>query len=170
VCEKLNIARGTVYQYFSNKKEILFAILETVVENIEDMLDPDDLKDFLVNTPEKERSMNFIKDRLAGVMSVLVEEPIVIKLIFKEIYGIDEEVVDKVNIAVLSIAKVIGREIEELKNRGIYKNNLNPQITASMLLGGVMMLVYEFDKKKRDVLDKEVISSVAYNYLYGVMN
>ena len=30
VCEKLNIARGTVYQYFGNKREILYAILESV--------------------------------------------------------------------------------------------------------------------------------------------
>ena len=32
VCEKLNIARGTVYQYFSNKKEILYVLLESVKE------------------------------------------------------------------------------------------------------------------------------------------
>ena len=43
VCDKLNIARGTVYQYFGNKREILYAILEEVQEQIEDIFDADDL-------------------------------------------------------------------------------------------------------------------------------
>ena len=47
VCEELNIARGTVYQYFGNKREILYAILESVEEAIDDILDRDDLNDFL---------------------------------------------------------------------------------------------------------------------------
>ena len=45
VCEKLNIARGTVYQYFSNKKEIVFSILDDVVENIEDIFDLEDFNE-----------------------------------------------------------------------------------------------------------------------------
>lgn len=170
VCDKLNIARGTVYQYFSNKKEILFAILDTVVESIQDILDPDDLQDFLVNEPAPEKMMEFIRDRLTGVISVLLEEPIVIKLIFKEIYGIDEEVVDRVNEAVLRIARIVGREIEELRSRGIFKKNLDSDITSSLLVGGVMMLVYEYDKRKMDILDKNVVSQIAHNYLHGVLS
>ena len=170
VCDELNIARGTVYQYFSNKKEILYAILDTVVEDIEDILDPDDLQDFLVNHPESEKMKNFIKDRLSGVMSVLVNEPIVIKLIFKEIYGIDNEVIDRVNLVVLKIAKIISVEVKELMSRKIYRAGLDPKVTSSLLVGGVMMLVYEYDKKKLDVLDHSVIEKIAHNYLNGVLN
>ena len=170
VCEELNIARGTVYQYFSNKKEILYAILDTVVEDIEDMLDPDDLQDFLVNHPEHEKMQIFIRDRLAGVMSVLVNEPIVIKLIFKEIYGIDTEVIERVNNVVMTIAKIISVEVKELMSRKIYREGLDPKVTSSLLVGGVMMLVYEYDKKKLDVLDHSVIEKIAYNYLNGVLN
>ena len=61
VCDELNIARGTVYQYFSNKKEILYAILDSVVEDIEDTLDPDDLQTALdyvsYETPEGGREL-----------------------------------------------------------------------------------------------------------------
>ncbi len=51
VCEKLNIARGTVYQYFGNKREILYAVLEQIEEKIDDIMDPDDLRDFLKSNP-----------------------------------------------------------------------------------------------------------------------
>ena len=47
VCEVLNIARGTVYQYFKNKREILYAVFDTIDEQIDDIFDADELKDFL---------------------------------------------------------------------------------------------------------------------------
>ena len=87
VCEKLNIARGTVYQYFSNKKEILYAILDSVIEEIEDILDPDDLTEFLGHNDDPLKIKKFIHKRISGTMSVLVNEPIVIKLIFQRHSG-----------------------------------------------------------------------------------
>ena len=53
VCDKLNIARGTVYQYFSNKKEILYNLLDTVIEEIAEIFDVEDLRDFIKTTPGK---------------------------------------------------------------------------------------------------------------------
>ena len=169
VCEKLNIARGTVYQYFSNKKEILYAILYSVIEKIEDVFDNDDLEEFFSSNPESSVIIKFINDRISRCISILVDEPIVIKLVFKEIIGIDTEVVEKVNESVLKIAKVIGKEVRSLKEKGIFKQNIDPDITASMIIGGVMMLVYEYDKKNLDVLDNIVVDTIADNYLNGVL-
>ena len=71
-----------------------------------------------------------------------------IKLIFKEIFGIDNEVIDRVNMVVMKIAKIISVEVKELMSRKIYREGLDPKVTSSLLVGGVMMLVYEYDKKK----------------------
>ncbi len=169
VCEKLNIARGTVYQYVSNKKEILYAILDSVTEKIEDILYQDELMDFLSTNPEIRAVLKFVSDRISACISILIEEPIVIKLIFKDIIGIDTEVVDRVNVAVLTIRKRISEEVEEYKKRGIFKSALDSNITASMLVGGIMMLIYEYDKKKMDVLDRAVVESITKNYLNGVL-
>jgi AcrR family transcriptional regulator len=169
VCEKLNIARGTVYQYFSNKKEIIYIILDAVIEDIQDTLDPDDINDFIEKNPDQKTIQKFIMDRISGTISVLVKEPIVIKLIFKEIAGIDDEVVTRVNRTVSIIAKTITNEIDKIKSLGIYKSSLDSRITASMLVGGIMLIVYDFDKRGADVLDKSVIESIANNYLNGVM-
>jgi AcrR family transcriptional regulator len=169
VCEKLNIARGTVYQYFSNKKEILYAILYSVIERIEDIFDFDDLQEFFKTNPDSDAVLKFISKRIAGCISVLVNEPIVIKLVYKEIVGIDTEVIDKVNDSLLKIAKIIGREVKEIKARGIYKSNIDPEITSSMIVGGVMMLVYEYEKKNLNILDKTVVESITDNYLRGII-
>ncbi|HNW29513.1 MAG TPA: TetR/AcrR family transcriptional regulator [Spirochaetota bacterium] len=169
VCEKLDIARGTVYQYFRNKKEILYAILEDVLENIEDIFDQDDFNEFFSSNPNNEQVLEFINKRLMSCISVLLGEPIVIKLIYKEIIGVDEDVNEEVSKAVAAISRHVAREVEELMARGVYKQSLDPKITAMMIVGGVMLVVYEYDRTKQNVLDSNLISTIAKNYLYGVL-
>ncbi len=168
VCEELNIARGTVYQYFGNKREILYAILESIEEKIDDILDPDDLKDFLKTNPSQKELVKFNTERVGECISVIISEPIVIKLIFKDIVGIDEEVTDRVQKFLDYIVQVVQRDIDEIKKKGIYKKGLNPEVTAVMLIGAVMFMVYQFDRLDKDILDKEIINSVVSNYLAGV--
>lgn len=169
VCEKLNIARGTVYQYFQNKKEILFAIMDVVLEKVEDIFDQDDFNEFFNSNPSQNLILEFINKRLSSCISVLLGEPIVIKLIFKEIVGVDEEVNDRVNKAIASMEKLVALEVEELMKKGIYKNTLDPKITATMIVGGVLLVVYEYGKMKQDVLDTHLITNMAMNYLHGVL-
>jgi len=165
ICEKLEIARGTVYQYFSNKKEILYAILDSVNENVEDILDQDDLNAFLDKNPEKNSIKEFVSNRIANVISVMMDEPIVIKLIFKEIAGIDSEVTKNVNVAIESVRNNVAREVEEIKARGIFKEVIDSKITSTLLIGGVMLVVYEYGKRNLNILDDTVIGAIADNYL-----
>jgi AcrR family transcriptional regulator len=169
VCEKLNIARGTVYQYFGNKREILYAVLEQVEERIDDIMDADDLKDFLKSNPNTKSLSKYLTDRLKSIISAVIEEPIVIKLIYKDIIGIDEEVIARVNKFLEYLSKILIRDIEEVKKKGLYKKNTNSEITAFMLIGGVLLLIYEYQRKDIDVLNDEVIESVVSNYLTGTI-
>ncbi len=168
VCEKLVIARGTVYQYFSNKKEILYAILDSVAEEIEDNFDPDDLNDFLQNRPENDKIMQFVDNRLASCLTVFSEEPIVIKLIFREIPGTDNEVVEKVSEFLGKIITTLSKEITILRDAGIFKKDISAGITASMLIGSIMMIVYQSIITNKNYLDKKITSKIANHYLHGV--
>ncbi len=168
VCEHLDIARGTVYQYFSNKKEILYAILDTVAESIEDILDPDDLGDFLQRKPEMDTIVRFVDDRIASCLSVLSNEPIVIRLIYRDIVGIDEEVSEKVSLFLTRIIEIISNEIHVLREHNIFKKDVEPHIASSMLVGAIMMIVYQYSKNNQNYLDKSVTKAMAITYLHGV--
>ena len=169
VCEKLNIARGTVYQYFGNKREILYAVLEKVEEKIDDILDLDELRDFYKTNPSSKIISKYVTDRISATISAIIEEPIVIKLIFKDIVGIDEEVISRVNKFIEYISKILMRDIEEVKKRGYYKKNVNTEVTSLMLIGAVLFLVYEYIRKERNVLEKDTIEAVVNNYIFGVL-
>jgi len=168
VCEELDIARGTVYQYFSNKKEILYAILDNVLETIEDILDPDDLKDFMKSKPDNDIIVQFIDNRVSSCLKVIADEPIIIRLIYRDISGIDDEVSGKVSGFLSKMTDVISKEIESLRINKIFKQEINPEIAASMLVGGVMMIVYQYTNKSRDFLDSELSKAMSILYLHGV--
>jgi AcrR family transcriptional regulator len=168
VCEELDIARGTVYQYFSNKKEILYAILNNVSETIEDILDPDDLKEFIKMKPDNYTIVKFIDNRISSCLRVIADEPIIIRLIYRDIAGIDDEVSGKVTDFLSRITDIISKEIESLRSNKIFKQEINPDIAASMLVGGVMMIVYQYTNKNRNFLDSELSKAMSILYLHGV--
>ncbi|OHD71222.1 MAG: hypothetical protein A2W19_10595 [Spirochaetes bacterium RBG_16_49_21] len=169
VCEKLNIARGTVYQYFRNKKEILFAIIDVVLEKMGDIFDQDDFNEFFNSNPSSDHIQEFINKRLSSCISVLLGEPIVIKLIFKEVVGVDDEVNERINNSISSIEKMVSSEIEDLMKKGIYKNYLIPEVTATLVVGGVLLVIYEYNKKKKNALDANLIENISKYYLHGVL-
>jgi AcrR family transcriptional regulator len=169
VCENLNIARGTVYQYFGNKRDILYAVMDNVEEKIDDILDPDDMRDFHKTNPNAKSVSKFVTERITEVINVVLKEPIVMKLIFKDIVGIDEEVVARVNKFIDYITKVLVRDIEEVKKKGLYKKNLNSDVSATMLLGGMVFMLYDYMRKQKDILAKDVIESIVNFYLTGVI-
>lgn len=168
VCEHLDIARGTVYQYFSNKKEILYAILDTVAENMSDILDPDDLKDYLRMKPERDILVKFIDNRISSCLSVITEEPIVIKLIYRDITGVDDEVTEKVAAFCDNIIDIIAREITILRDNNVFNKEIDPYVASSMLVGAVMMIIYQYISKKKNLLDRNLSKAMAMVYLHGV--
>ena len=168
VCDKLNIARGTVYQYFGNKREILYAILDDVQEQIGDIFDIDDLSEYMKTNPSKEAAGAFLTERLTKCIRTLISEPIVIKLIFKEISGIDDEVVVKVQKFIDNISKIIQRDLDEVKNRGHYRKSINAEIVTKIIIGGVLFLVHECERQKKDPLAKDTVAAVVETIVNGI--
>ncbi|MFC1671074.1 TetR/AcrR family transcriptional regulator [Spirochaetota bacterium] len=169
VCEKLNIARGTVYQYFSNKKEILYALLDSVLERVEDALDYDDLTEFFDKNPSQEQILEFSSRRIKACISILTDEPIVMKLIYKQIAGIDEEVIERVNGTVAKVQSLVTIDIKFLVEKGFYNSDLNSSISASVLVGALMYLIFEYDSKGKNILENGVIEEIGKIYLNGVL-
>lgn len=168
VCDELDIRRGTVYQYFSDKKDIIYTILNTAAESIEDILDPDDLKEFLKRKHDNKTILNFIDNRITSALNIFASDPIIIRLIYRDIAGNDVEVSKKVTMFLERITHVISKEIEVLRNNHIFKSEIQPDIASSMLIGGVTLIVYHYSNKNKDFLDKAVARAMSILYLHGV--
>ncbi len=169
VCEKLDIARGTVYQYFGNKREIIFAVMDSVEEEIQDIFDTDDLEMFLTENIEKEKIIEFIVERMSKCVKTVITEPIIIKLLFKEITGIDKEVVKYNAKFIGSITKILARDLEIIKQRTEFKKKVDSYLTSVLMIGGVLLLVHEYDREKKNIMAKEIIKSVVDVYMNGIL-
>jgi AcrR family transcriptional regulator len=170
VCDELNIARGTVYQYFSNKKEILIALFDMVVERIKDTLDTDELDEFAKQNRSTSEIQEFIKSRIVATVNVVLNEPIVTKLVFKDIQGMDDEVIAIVYQSAMRIKNVIVTAMKKLIELKVFREDVNAEVTALMLIGGVMTLIYEYGKRNEDVLAKDSVNAIVNIYLNGSFN
>jgi AcrR family transcriptional regulator len=169
VCDELKIARGTVYQYFGNKREIIYSILENVEDQIDDIFDPDDLNAYLAGNPDKAAVTDHMTNRITECIKTIINEPIIIKLIYKEIQGLDQEVIQRVDKFIEYICKTIYRDMESCKAKNMYRKELDSSIASIMIVGSVQLLLHEFMKKEKDVLDKNVIKNIVDISLRGII-
>ena len=169
ICDNLDIARGTVYQYFGNKREIVYSILESLEEKIEDIFDSDDLEEFVKSSPTGEEISQFIRKKFSNCVSAVIEEPIVIMLMYKEIIGLDDDVTERTERFVDNIIKIIAKDLAELSKKGIYRQDIDPQLTSLLIFGSVQLLIHEYRRKGKDILDNNVVQNVVDMIMKGMM-
>lgn len=169
VCEVLNIARGTVYQYFKNKREILYAVFDSIEEEIDDILDPEELNEFFKKSNSPRATFKLISDRITASMKPVINEPIAIRLIFRDIRGIDEGVISRVDRFLDKIIKQVTLDIEELIKRGYCKKGVKADITALILIGGVFFVISTFQKRDDPDLNMETVDSIVSNQLKSIL-
>lgn len=169
ICEKLNIARGTVYQYFRNKKEILYALIDSVANNVKNILDEESIRGYIAALTERDDIRDIVRKRLSASIQAVLNEPIIIKLLYKDIPGVESEVVSHLDTVLDVVKGIIANEVKILKEHGFFRKDMDPAITASFLLGGIIHIVYEYDKAGKDVLKPEVLDAMVKNYLRGVL-
>ncbi|HPA64593.1 MAG TPA: TetR/AcrR family transcriptional regulator [Spirochaetota bacterium] len=169
ICDNLDIARGTVYQYFGNKREIVYSILESLEEKIEDIFDSDDLVEFIKSDPTGDEISQFIRKKFSKCVSAVIEEPIVIMLMYKEIVGLDEDVTERTERFVDNVIKIIAKDLAELSKKGIYRQDIDPLLTSLLIFGSVQLLIHEYRRKGKDILDNNVVQSVVDMIMKGMM-
>ena len=169
ICDNLDIARGTVYQYFGNKREIVYSILESLEEKIEDIFDSDDLVEFIKSDPTGDEISQFIRKKFSNCVSAVIEEPIVIMLMYKEIVGLDEDVTERTERFVDNVIKIIAKDLAELSKKGIYRRDIDPLLTSLLIFGSVQLLIHEYRRKGKDILDNNVVQSVVDMIMKGMM-
>ena len=169
ICDNLDIARGTVYQYFGNKREIVYSILESLEEKIEDIFDSDDLEEFVKSDPTGDEISQFIRKKFSNCVSAVIAEPIVIMLMYKEIVGLDDDVTERTERFVDNVIKILAKDLAELSKKGIYRENIDPQLTSLLIFGSVQLLIHEYRRKGKDILDNNVVQRVVDMIMKGMM-
>ena len=169
VCDKLRIARGTVYQYFGNKREILYSILDEVEDEIRDIFDSDDLIDFYKSNPSNEEIQKYITDRLVKCIMRIDSEEIIIRLVFKDIQGIETEVSSRIDRFFGTITQILIHDIELLMSKGCYRKSIDPETTAKTIIGGSLFIAQNSYKSNSAAPEKETLTTLVQTVLFGII-
>jgi AcrR family transcriptional regulator len=140
ICARARIARGTLYQYFTDKRDVLAALIDRIVRRVLDAIQhwpPLELSPEVAWTEED--YVAFVEVRCRQIMEAVFADTDTASLILRMAHGtgfvgaalarIDQHVVG-----------IIEADIRAHMDRGVLRP-LDPQIVAEFIVGGIEKIV-----------------------------
>jgi TetR/AcrR family transcriptional regulator, fatty acid metabolism regulator protein len=140
ICARAHIARGTLYQFFTDKRDVLSALVDRIVRRVIDAVQhwpPLELPPEVAWTEED--NVTFVAVRCTQIMEVVFADADTASLILRVAHGtgfvgkalaqIDEHVLG-----------VIATDVRVQIDRGVLRP-LDPQVVAEFIVGGIEKIV-----------------------------
>ncbi len=162
IVKSANIARGTIYQYFSNKDDIFISLLEAGYDEWKNTISAEIEGVDLLKLEPKE----YLSLRIKNSLSYFAKDPEMSNLILRMGYGLPENLVKTINRLDEEIIAQITDEITYGKETNILRKDLNVELAANFLIGAILRIAYHYfvknvTKNKKDDINKitdEIVS------------
>ncbi|HTM21395.1 MAG TPA: TetR/AcrR family transcriptional regulator [Kofleriaceae bacterium] len=142
ICAEAGIGRGTLYQYFPNKKSVFTALLRETAERVRTFMEQR-RQDVRLPRPERMRREAVIAwtaDRLRELIQVAFADERMLRIILREAVGLDmdvERILSDIDDALIAIVE---QDLQLAIERGIVRE-LDPRVAATLIVGGVEKLL-----------------------------
>lgn len=170
VCDEAEIARGTLYQYFENKKGLFMAILEDVLERIDEMMIAQ--RPGMFPAPEFVPLQTIVEwntMRLKDALGVVFRDGDTIRILLREAVGLDFEVETLMTKIENRLLDTIEQDILAAQQAGFLRE-LEARATAILMLGGAEKLAFTFIREKKRVDLEYLAREVSLFQLFGVLS
>ncbi len=172
ICQRARIARGTLYQYFDNKRDVLFAVVEEIAERVKQVVDtraPIAALDGTVVATPPALIVAYCQKRLRALLDAVFEDEATLRLVLREARGLDggvDRMVRRVDEAVLS---ALIRDLESARDLGLVACDA-PELTALFVLGGVeKMVLSQLENDEPIDLDR-IVETAIHLQLFGMLS
>jgi AcrR family transcriptional regulator len=142
ICKAARIGRGTLYQYFDNKRAVMLALMEEIAARVGRVLDE---RPRLARIPgmaraPREMVVAFCEKRLRALLdAVFVDEP-TLRLLLREARGLDGGM-DRVIAAIdARVLKALEEDLRAAQSAGVLRRG-DLKLVARYIVGGVEKLV-----------------------------
>lgn len=170
ICKEAKVARGTIYQYFRNKRDVLMELLDEIAARVEVVL---------ANRPSVEVPRDvkmhaalitkFCRHRLREVLDAVFADEQTLRLLLRDARGLDG-VVDR---AIARIDDMILRAMEEdirIAQKGGVMRKVPPTLAARYLLGGVEKMVMMTLARDEELDLGAIVDTAIELELFGILH
>src|SRR5262245_49568625 len=137
ICAAARIGRGTLYQYFPNKKAVFTAILEETLDRVRALMERQRTREF--PPPERVTRAEVVDTsarQLREVLAVVFDDEHSLRIVLREAVGLDvdvERILGAIDDALIAIVEA---ELTDARAAGFVRE-LDPRIAATLIVGAV---------------------------------
>lgn len=170
ICQEAGVARGTIYQYFQNKRDVLIGLLDDVAARVARVLD--ERAQIAVPKGSKfpvEVIVKFCRARLRELLQEIFIDEEILRLLLREARGVDG-VVDR---AITKIDALILREMEadiRAAQAGRVMRKVPPKLAARYLLGGVENMILAAIAADEPIDIGTIVDTAIELQLFGILH
>jgi AcrR family transcriptional regulator len=138
ICAAAGIGRGTLYQYFANKRSLLTAILRETLERIRALMERQSQATPFPPAEHVSRSMAMAvtSKQLRRVLEVVFDDDDTLRILLREAVGLDVEIETLLGEIDEALIGIVERDLRRALAAG-YVRDLDPRMVATMVVGGV---------------------------------
>ena len=142
ICEAAGIGRGTLYQYFANKRSVLEAILRETLDRVKALMERQSARTVKFPRPEnvtRAQAIEFEARALRELLEVVFADEHTLRILLREAVGLDvdvEKILGEIDAALVAIVE---RDIVAAMRAGFLRE-MDPHAVAIMIVGGTEKL------------------------------
>jgi len=143
ICEAAGIGRGTLYQYFPNKRAVLTEILRETLDRAKALMERQEREAPVVLAPPEKISraaaIEFTARQLRELLEVVFADEDTLRIVLREAVGLDvgaETILAEIDDAAIGIVE---RALVTAQQAGVIRA-LDPRAVATLVVGGVEKL------------------------------
>ncbi len=141
ICEAAGIGRGTLYQYFANKRAVLTAILRETLERVRALMEQQS-RETEYPPPERVSRRAAVKvtaHQLRRVLEVVFDDADTLRILLREAVGLDVEVEKLLGEIDEALIGIVERDLRRAHAAG-YLRDLDARAVATLVVGGIEKL------------------------------
>jgi AcrR family transcriptional regulator len=170
ICAEAGVARGTIYQYFQNKRDVLIGLLDEVAARVERVL----AERPRITAPRGRRLpieaiVQFCRARLREMLLEIFLDEDVLRLVLREARGVD----GVVDAAITKIDAMILRDMEadiRAAQAGRVMRKVPPKLAARYLLGGVENMILAAIAADEPIDIGSIVDTAVELQLFGILH
>jgi AcrR family transcriptional regulator len=145
IIKEAQIARGTVYQYFTNKDDIFITIVDIFYEKWIDMVSFETAKiDFNAISAK-----DYFRHRIRQTLIFLSVDPDLCNIALRMGLGLPEKVSQTINRFEKRIMGIIADDLKLGQKNNNVSTTINVELTAASLTGALLRIAHHYFVKKR---------------------